>query len=201
MAEVKDRAGQELSNARLESLLDIRMTYKIACAWKAFAGKNSAEYKWNFDCTTVIVSPEGCNKLRCVVRNKDRTGKVEATHIDSSLNLLVKIPTLGSASGEIGRLVTIVAIGTMPEGVFFKSAVSGLTHSSSGADRVGYMYFCKSKGGCPALWKDLFMTFIIINLGELKGKILYSHEVIVHATSSSWNPYNMRQSSEIVGLH
>lgn len=166
-ADITERQGQVLTQARLEALelpkdlWDIRVTYKVACAWKAFASHNSAEYKWNFDCTTVIVSGENTNTMRCVVRNRDRTGKVEAKNVNSALDLLVKIPTLGSASGELGRLVSIVAIPELGADDYFKATVAGFTISTNGADRDGYIYFCHSKCGCAKLWQDIFMTFII----------------------------------------
>eukprot|EP01039_Chlorochromonas_danica_P007037 gene7038-7782_t len=86
-AAVTKRKGQILTPARVNALLDIRLVYKIACAWKAFAGYNSAESKWNFDCTTVIVSQPMSTNLRCVVRERGQEDpKVEATNGDGGLN-------------------------------------------------------------------------------------------------------------------
>ena len=134
--------------------------YKVACAWKAFAGHNSAEYKWNFDCTTVTVSAENTNNIRCVIKTPGSKEKVDATNVNESLDVLIKIPTLGSACGEIGRLVTLVAVPDMPENQFFKCRVAGLVNHCS-SDRDGLLYLCKSKAGCAALWRDMFLEFII----------------------------------------
>ena len=140
LTSIHGRSGQPLSEARLIALHDIRVVYKVACAWLAFAGNNSAQYKWNFDCTTLIVSQLDSGKLRLVVRERGQADpKVEATHINSSLNILIKVPVLGSSAGEIGPLVTITAIPTMPEDVFFKYTVPGLTHSAGVGDRDGYI--------------------------------------------------------------
>jgi hypothetical protein len=73
----------------------------------------------------------------------------------------VKGPTLGSAGGEIGRLVSFVAISGMPENTFFKCKVARLATHCSSSDRDGYMYFCKSKNGCASMWNDVFQTFIV----------------------------------------
>lgn len=142
-AYIRDRQAQILSEARLLACLDIRLTTKVACDWKAFAAHNSAEYKWNFDCTTVIVLGKDSNPMRCVVREPNQADKkVQAMGVNNELNILIKIPTLGSAAGEIARLVTVTAIPSMPHDVFFKAEVKGLTSSSSGGDRMGYIYFC-----------------------------------------------------------
>jgi hypothetical protein len=104
--------------------------------------------------------------MRCVVREPGDKTKVESADVNNGLNVLIKIPVLGSAAGELGSLVTITAVKGMPDGVFFKQKVAGLTCSTGGGCRDGTMYFCLSKCGCPALWQDLFKTYIIPVIAE-----------------------------------
>jgi hypothetical protein len=89
----------------------------VACGWIAFAGDNSAEYKWNMDCTMLFIVGEGSGRNVCVYREVGNKGKVE-TLANNDTAIGIKIVALGSAGGEIARLVSVIAVKKMVEGTF-----------------------------------------------------------------------------------
>jgi hypothetical protein len=118
-ANIKIRAAQDTTDARFTALMDPRLTYKVACGYKAWCRKHTAEYKWNADCTTIVVKPDGAGRLVCVVRGKGDKKKVESRFVVSDLNVLIKIFALGNAGGELGKLVAIVGVSSMTKDHFF----------------------------------------------------------------------------------
>ena len=173
-ANIRERQGQATTEARILALLDIRLVYKVACGWMAFAGQNSAEYKWNMDCTMLFIVGEGHGRKVFVYREVGNKDKVE-TLANNDTAIGIKIVALGSAGGEIDRLVSVIAVKEMEEGTFVKQTVAGFTHSASGGDRDGTVYFCKTRGGCSALWQDVFLTFVIPTIKSSADH--YKHKV------------------------
>ena len=96
----------------------------------------------------------------CVVRERGINEKVDAFITNgAALNLLIKIFAMGNAGGGMAPLCCIVAIDQMPPDTFFKSRIKGMSHSMN-AD-AGWLYFCKSRGGCAAMWRDIFLDWLI----------------------------------------
>jgi hypothetical protein len=115
----------------------------------ALAKLLSAEYKYNGDCTTLIIPPEGSGRMICVVREVGDVKKVESIDVVISLNLLIKNFALGHGAGGIAPYCLIIGIKTMPKDVYFMAIVPGLTHSCEGTP--GRLYFCRDKGGCTTM--------------------------------------------------
>jgi hypothetical protein len=156
---IADREAQDLPSARIAALMDIRLTYKVACAYKGFAGQQWAENKWNADCTTLIIKPVESGRLIYVVRERGDNRRVQSAGVVVDLAVLIKIFCLGNAGGEIAKLVAIVAIKEMPKDEYFKAEIPGFTHLATRAS--GTVYFAHSKGGCASMWRDIFLTFIV----------------------------------------
>ena len=161
-ASIKDRKAQDLNAARLASLNDIRVIYKIVCCFLAFAAFLTAAYKWNGDCTQVIVRGDNSSNLVCVVRDRGDRKKVESGQTNNELDILLKIFALACAAGEMGRLVVMIAIKEMPEDAFFKAIIPGLSHTMGvGEAQNGFLYFSKDRGGTPEMWSDIYLSFVI----------------------------------------
>jgi hypothetical protein len=175
MADIKIRVAQDTTDARFTALMDPRLTYKVACGYKAWCRKTTAEYKWNADCTTIIVMPDGSAKLVCVVRAKGDKKKVESRFVVSDLNVLIKIFALGNAGGELGKLVAIVGVSSMEKDQFFKADIPGFTHSCERTP--GTVYFSQTKSGCASMWRDVFLSFIIPEIK--KSAEFHKHKVYV----------------------
>lgn len=168
----------------------------MACAWLGFAGYNIKELKWNFDCTAIIIRLFNTNLMRCVVRPRGQVdSKVEALKCECGLPLVIKVPTLGSASGELGRLHAIIAVPTMADGVFFKASVDGFVVASGPNSRSGVLYLCKSRAGNAALWRDIFLTFIIPTIASAAE---HFKDQAVHADGSPMEPFLHSDGESII---
>jgi hypothetical protein len=173
IADIKIRSAQDTTDARFTALMDPRLTYKVACGYKAWCRKTSAEYKWNADCTTIIVKPDGSGKLVCVVRAKGDKKKVESRFVVTDLNVLIKNFALGNAGGELGKLVAIVGVSSIGKDQFFKADIPGFTHSCERTP--GTVYFSQTKSGCATMWQDIFSSFIIPEIK--KSAEFHKHKV------------------------
>jgi transposase len=158
--EIKFRKPQGLTKARVDAALDIRLTYKMAVAYKALAGYLSGYYKWNADCTTVECTSSGDDLKVCVFRGVGDHTQVASLDVSSDLSLLVKLFGLGNAGGEIGPLTAIISIKDIPEDKFFVREVNCFTCSSE-IGSSGYVYLARSKGGCPGLWRHWFTNVCV----------------------------------------
>ena len=127
------------------------------------------------DCTMLFIVGEGSGRNIFVYREVGNKGKDE-TLANNDTAIGIKIVALGSAGGEIARLVSVIAVKEMEEGTFVKQTVAGFTHSASGGDRDGTVYyFFKTRGGCSALWQDVFLTFVIPTIKSSADH--YKHKV------------------------
>ena len=161
LAGIDIRKAQFMTQARIDALLDIRLTYRMACCYYAYASHLPSYYKWNADCTTIECSTSGEETRFCVIRERNDREQVTSTDVTGDLSLLVKLFGLGNAGGEIGPLTAIVAIKDLPEGEFYAEQVTCFTCSTEVADAPGWLYFCRSKGGCAALWRHWFVNVCI----------------------------------------
>ena len=131
---------------------------------------------------------KNCGKqLVCVVREKgEGKQKVESSIIENILNLLLKIFALGNDNGTMGNLCCIAALKDMPEESFFESRVTGLSHSMTVAadSQDGFLYFCKSKGGNAAMWRHIFLTYVIPTI-----KRTAEHHQTKHLDGSDMEPF------------
>lgn len=164
---VSVRTAQSISQARLKALMDIRLSYKVACTYWGYCRYLPSCCKWNADCTTVVVKPSGSNKLVCTILDSPDE-KVESVGVTEDLAILIKLYVLGNAMGELGKMVAIVAVDGIPEGEFFECHIPGFTNTTI-CDAVGSVYLCASKAGCPALWQHLFLTYIIPEIEKSDG--------------------------------
>jgi hypothetical protein len=183
---IRFRVAQDLSDARRRALEDVRLMYRIACMFDAFSGHLPAEFKWNADATTAIVSETGTGALVCTIEDKQLPGqqnapkrrkkKLDSSVIPSSTNLLVKWMFLCSALGDTGPLTLIVAVPEMPEGAFFASKVKSMSGSSELGAQPGWLYFCNSRAGNAELWRHWFAYVLIPTLEICKDMYCESRE-------------------------
>ena len=180
---VRNRKAQSLTNARLKAMSDIRVTYKTAVGYQAYAADLPPENKFNADCTTFIVKPNGAGGYVCVVRDKGATdSQVTSVNTPSDLDLLVKYFGLGNAAGEVSPPAMIVAVGTMPENTYFAMRLKGLSHSTA-VGESGWLYLTKTKGGCAEMWKHWFMNIYIPFIKS--SNAFHKNKVVIHIVSYS----------------
>ncbi|MBC7473114.1 MAG: hypothetical protein H7263_02395 [Candidatus Sericytochromatia bacterium] len=156
---IRDRAAQDLTEARMNACKDVRLFFQLACMYKAYGDFLTAPYKSNADCTTLILPPQGSGRKVCVVREYGEKKRVQSVGVNLGLNVLFKIFGLGNAAGELAPLLVIVGVKGIPPNKFFKASVPGLNHSTERT--AGTMYFAHSKMGCDDMWEDIFLTFVI----------------------------------------
>eukprot|EP01034_Spumella_vulgaris_P030919 gene30919-38212_t len=126
----------------------------------------AAEYKWNADATTVVVSRDRTHALVCVVHVKgDPEPALNCSRVPNEMNLLVKWFHMCSAAGYSSDLVLIVALPNLPEGEFYAQKVKGLS-SASDHKAVGWLYACSSRNGNGAMWVHWFLNVVIPCLKE-----------------------------------
>ena len=75
--------------------------------------------------------------------------------------MLVKLFALGNAAGDYAPPFFIIAHNGMPEDEFFLRQVKRLNYTGDIAASNGFIAICKTKGGCPGLWKAFFSQFCI----------------------------------------
>jgi hypothetical protein len=162
---IHKRQPQDLTLERLTALLDIRLTYKTACLIEAFSGTLDAFVKWNADGTTVITKKDRNGAYVCLIIDKNgplpqESLKLDCSSIPNAMNLLIKWIHMCNAGGESSDLVLIVALPTMPEDTFFAKYVVAMSNNSIPGSG-GWIYFCRTRGGCPGLWQHWF-EFVVI---------------------------------------
>lgn len=155
------RKAQFMTSARIDALLDCRLTYKMAVAYKALGEMLPGPLKWNADCTTVQCDFSGEEQRFCVIREHNDHEQVASTGVTGDLSLIVKLFGLGNAGGEIGPLTAIVAVKEIPEGEFFALPVRGFTCSTEVGAAPGWVYLCRTKGGNAKLWRHWFLNVCV----------------------------------------
>lgn len=162
-AQVETVQGQRTTTARWQALSDVLVTLKTACLIKAFAEFLPAEYKWNADATTIEICPGGKiddQKLEVVILDRDyeKTHPVTTT-TNETTSAFIKWFHIGSAAGQAGPIVLVVADRNMPVGQFSVHQVKGLG-SSKDLTSVGWLYICKDRAGNPEMWKHFMLNIV-----------------------------------------
>lgn len=126
----------------------------------AYSANLMAENKWNADATTIIVSMKGTGSLVCTIGDPQDENPVASSSIPDTLNLLVKWFELNNAGGESGPLVLIFAIPSMTENTFYAKEVVSMS-STTTIGTKGWVYYSKTRGGCPAMWIHYYLHITI----------------------------------------
>lgn len=168
MNNIQARSAQDLTPARLKALLDIRMSYRIACMYEAFSGHLPATHKWNADATTMVVHKPGQGSNVCYIPGPDALKKLDSSVVTNDLALLVKWVLMCNADGYTSPLVLIVTVNTMPEGKFFVHKTQGLSEKQAFRS-AGWIYFCNSRAGNAALWQHWFLHVVLPTLSEAQA--------------------------------
>ena len=87
---VRNRKAQHLTTARIKAMKDIRVSYKTAVGYVAYADRLPPENKYNAVCTTFIVKQQNAGGYYCVVREKGESHEQVTMNCTSDLDLLVK---------------------------------------------------------------------------------------------------------------
>ncbi len=142
----------------------------MAIAWaacnEAYCKYLPSNAKFNADaCTLVITAGErnAKSKIEFVGRI---TEKVKTTQTDNDLGIAIKWMAFGNADGYAGPLCLVVEVDSLPKDVFYKCCIEKLNHCQEGE---GIIYFCRSRAGNAALWKDFFLEYVVKNM-ELAAK-------------------------------
>jgi hypothetical protein len=72
---------------------------------------------------------------------------------------------LCNAAGTIGDLIFIVQVDKVPEGLYYKVEIPGLSAGGT-VDAKGYIYYCSTRAGNAALWINYFETIAIPNMAK-----------------------------------
>jgi hypothetical protein len=161
------RAAQDLTQARMKALQDIRNVYRIACLFDAFSGHLAAEHKWNTDATTAIVKRHGSGALVCYIPDKAERKALNSSRTPCELNLLVKWVMMCNAAGEQGPTTLIMTMPKMHDGEFFAQEVTGLSGTTE-IGSTGWVYFCNSRAGNAALWRHWFQHIVMPTLAKCR---------------------------------
>lgn len=157
---IRSIVPQVLTDARRKACECIRTSYIWGCLLLAYSGHLRAEYKWNADATTIVVSESLTGSLVCAIKREDDASPVASSSIPDNLNILVKWFGLNNAGGESGPLVLVFAVPSMTEGTFFVVEVLGLASTSFVGDG-GFVYFCKTRGGTPEMWTHYYLNVTV----------------------------------------
>ncbi len=161
---VKFVYGQWSTEARDKALLDVRLTYLMACLILAVMAHTPGEYKWNFDATTYEIHDDGHGEVYAKLREKkDENEPLTTSKRASGIAIFIKFVAIISAVSEFGPAVFIVPVDSMPEEAFFAIDVNLLTFNPA-VGSSGRMFFCKTRAGNAALWKDFFLDVLIPTL-------------------------------------
>jgi hypothetical protein len=147
--DIQKRVPQVTSNARMKATTDVRMTYAMWIMLKACSNGICPELLWNFDATQLNTKYQGSGRSVYVIKGtvKNPFSVVE----DSSLGLGVKWLHIGSAAGDHGPIVLLVAWMELGEDDFIWKTIPALSvHGSS--ETPGYICFCKSRAGNRAFF-------------------------------------------------
>jgi len=160
-----DVVTQGLTNARHAACTCIRLVYVVAIVIESLGRYLSAPYKWNMDCTSLLVQSLGTGMKVTIVRNSElmlspKITQTEGACANAELNLIVKAAMLGNAGGEIANPAFIYSIPGMSENEFFTALVPGLSASSE-IGAAGRIYFCKTRGGNASMWRHFFINHVI----------------------------------------
>jgi hypothetical protein len=151
---------QILTDARLKACRCPRISYIWGCVCLAYSANLVAEKKWNADATTIIVSESGTGSLVCIIKDDDNVEPVSSSSLPDNLNLLVKWFALNNAGGEAGPVVLMIAVPSMEDDTYFATQVLSMG-STSAIGEKGWLYFSKTRGGCPAMWIHYYLNVTI----------------------------------------
>ena len=149
-------APQILTDARQKACECIRTSYIWGCLLLAYSGHLPAENKWNADATTIVVGESLSGSLKCAILDGTEKTPVASSTIPDNLNILVKWFGLNNAGSESGPLVLVFAAPSMTEGTYFSAEVPALA-STSFIDETGVIFFSKTRGGTPDMWKEYYL--------------------------------------------
>jgi hypothetical protein len=149
-----------LTDARLKACRCPRISYIWGCVCLANSANLVAEKKWNADATTIIVSESGAGSLVCIIKDADNVEPVSSSSLPDNLNLLVKWFAFNNAGGEVGPLVLMIAVPSMEDDTYFATQVLSMG-STSAIGEKGWLYFSKTRGGCPAMWNHNYLNVTI----------------------------------------
>jgi len=157
---IRDRVVQDLTDARYKAMRDFRLFYVHAClVWGLCRFLETCQIH-NGDFTTFIGRPEGSGMKVCVVRETGDRRQVASTAASGELNVLIKYYGQGCGKGDIAKVLLVLAIPTMPEGVFFYRLVVGVSQTSE-AGSSGHVYACATRGGTKEMWKHMFLHCVV----------------------------------------
>jgi transposase len=158
---IKFRMAQELTAARLKAKRDCRAFYRVACLFEGFSGHLPPEYKFNADGTTMVVRENNYKALVCYIPQKDELEKLDSSVVNTNLAVLLKWVLFCNAAGQTGPVVIMVTVPDMPDEEYYAHWVVGLAATSDLAASKGRIYFCKTRAGNAAAWKDWFREIVL----------------------------------------
>ena len=174
--DIRTRAAQPMSEARFAASHDIRCSLKFACMHMALSRHHKPCQKGNADAVSFEVKGEGAGNMVCVVRSKGDMRKVQTVHANDDLSIFIKVYALIFGSGEMARLLAIVALKDFPEDEFFVSDdIPGFSHDNSGT--CGTVIICRTRGGNKKLWLWVWVNFVIPEIAKIQAK--YKLKVLV----------------------
>ena len=178
---IKSVVPQFLTDARRKACECIRLSYIWGCPLLAYSGHLLAEHKWNADATTIVISESPTGSLVCAIKDYENKTPIPSSTIPNSLNVFVKWFGLNNAAGESGPLVLIYAVPTMAENTFHAVRVKGLA-STSAIGEIGWVYWCKTRGGCAAMWVHYYLHITIPTI-KLSNDF-HMHKVLISQIAS-----------------
>lgn len=155
--EMSQRKAKDLTTSREGALSCVQHVYGQGIVAAEYMGHLPAASKYNQDKTTFEYKPNSDNKMVWIVHDKNDQTPIASSEVTSTMSTFISWISLGAADGYIGDTVLLAQVDGIPEGEFFKSEVIGLTHSSE-TTKKGTIYYCKSRAGNAAMYKDMYTT-------------------------------------------
>jgi hypothetical protein len=88
---------------------------------------------------------------------------VSSVEIPGSTSIFVKWFHMCNALGDVGPLVAIIAVNSMPPDQYFVKQVKFFTNVNV-AGEFGWLYIAKTRGGNSELWKHFFLNVVVPTL-------------------------------------
>jgi hypothetical protein len=145
--------GQIQTEARYNALSCPRLAVQQAVMVEGIMGSIPDENKFNVDASTMIREDNGKNGTMYRIVSCEEADKWEKSllkkpltsiRFQSGLDMGLKWMLLDNGIGDFGKMVLILAVPGIPEGLFYAAKVQGMVFGED-STKIGWIYFAKSR--------------------------------------------------------
>lgn len=152
--DLRKRAPQYMTDVRVKSASDLRMTYSMVLMVKSCLEFKLPPLIWNWDATQFIVRVTATGAAVYILGADDDPTPVTAIG-NSGLDFAIKWMFLGSAAGDAAPLVFIIAVPELPPGKWQVYEIRGLS-ATTDSGKIGYLVIGHDRHGTS----DFFQWFL-----------------------------------------